>query len=90
VPADFAFFGEKDYQQLIVIRRMARDLNMPIEVVACPTVREPDGLAMSSRNAYLSDIERAQAKSLSRALFAAVEEAARGERDVARLVEAAR
>ena len=68
IPADFACFGQKDYQQLIVIRRMVEDLALPIEIVACPTVREPDGLAMSSRNRYLSPAERQQALALSRAL----------------------
>jgi pantoate--beta-alanine ligase len=63
-----AYFGEKDYQQLQVIRRMAHDLRMPIEVVGCPTVREPDGLAMSSRNVYLGPPERRAAGALSRAL----------------------
>lgn len=87
VPADAAFFGEKDYQQLRVIQRMARDLNLPIEVIACPTVREPDGLAMSSRNRYLNPAERQQALSLSRALFDARDRALRGERD-ARSLEA--
>ncbi len=90
LPADVAFFGEKDYQQLVVIRRMVSDLNMPIEIVACPTIREPDGLAMSSRNAYLSPDERRQAASLSRALFAAVERAAGGEREVSSLVNGIR
>jgi len=68
IPADFACFGQKDFQQLLVIRRMVEDLAVPIEVVACPTVREPDGLAMSSRNRYLSPAERQQALGLSRAL----------------------
>jgi len=85
VPADVAFFGEKDYQQLALIRRMAADLNLPIEVVGCPTIREPDGLAMSSRNAYLSPTERAQAASISRGLFAALDQAGRGETDPAKL-----
>jgi pantoate--beta-alanine ligase len=71
--ADFAMFGEKDYQQLQVVRRMARDLDIPIDVVGVPTVREPDGLAMSSRNRYLSKPERTQAASLHRTLQQAAE-----------------
>jgi len=82
LPADRAYFGEKDYQQLVVIRRMVRDLNVPIEIVGCPTIREPDGLAMSSRNAYLSPAERTQAVSLSRALFSAVKRVEAGARNV--------
>jgi pantoate--beta-alanine ligase len=66
--ADRAFFGEKDYQQLLVVRRMARDLNIPIEVVGCPTVREEDGLAMSSRNRRLSPDDRRTAPQLYRIL----------------------
>ncbi|HEV8571654.1 MAG TPA: pantoate--beta-alanine ligase [Actinomycetota bacterium] len=76
-----AYFGEKDAQQLVVIRRMVGDLDMPVEVVGCPTVREPDGLAMSSRNIYLSEEERGAALSLSRALFEVRELVAAGERD---------
>ncbi len=63
--ADFAFFGEKDYQQLQIVRRMARDLDIPIEVVGCPTIREEDGLAMSSRNLLLSDRSRVYAPVLA-------------------------
>ena len=76
-----AYFGEKDYQQLLVVSRLATDLSLPVEVVGCPTVREPDGLAISSRNAYLSGEERQAATVLHRALAAAAALVAVGERD---------
>ena len=76
-----AYFGEKDFQQLAVVRRMAADLSMPVEVVGCPTVREPDGLAMSSRNVYLTADERAAAPVLHRALPRRPRWSAAGERD---------
>lgn len=77
---DRAYFGTKDYQQLTVIRKMVRDFNMPLEIVPVETVREPDGLAMSSRNAYLSPDERKSALVLSRALAEAQSLFASGER----------
>lgn len=67
--ADFAFFGEKDYQQLQIVRRMAADLNIPIEVIGCPTIREEDGLAMSSRNLLLSDRSRIYAPMLAEVMY---------------------
>lgn len=73
VQPDLALFGEKDFQQLLIIRRMAADLAMPVEVLGVPTVREPDGLAMSSRNGYLTSGERAQAPALYRTLSVAAE-----------------
>jgi len=79
---DRAYFGEKDFQQLAVVRRMVRDLNFPIEIVGVPTVREPDGLARSSRNVYLTPEHRKEAPKLYRALLAA-REAARAGRSVA-------
>jgi pantoate--beta-alanine ligase len=81
VGPDVAVFGEKDYQQLQVIRRLVRDLSMDVEIVSVPTVREADGLALSSRNAYLSQEERARALSLSRALGRAEELVRAGERE---------
>jgi pantoate--beta-alanine ligase len=75
---DMAFFGQKDAQQLALVRRMVLDLNMPVEIVGVPTVRDEDGLAKSSRNRYLSPEERATALTLSRALFAGQEMAAEG------------
>ncbi len=76
-----AYFGQKDAQQAIVVRQMTLDLGFPIEIVVCPTVREPDGLAMSSRNAYLSPKERQAATVLYRALTAAEDAFRRGERE---------
>jgi pantoate--beta-alanine ligase len=85
VQPDRAYFGEKDYQQLQVIQRMVYDLGMPVEVIGCPTVREPDGLAMSSRNVYLNPAERQAAMALSRALSQANHLFMQGVRDGSRL-----
>jgi pantoate--beta-alanine ligase len=86
VGPDRAYFGQKDYQQVTILRQMATDLCMPLEVITCPTVREPDGLAMSSRNAYLNPAERQAALVLSRALLLTEEHLAQGERQGARLM----
>lgn len=82
VPADVAYFGQKDYQQQAVIRRMCVDLNLPIQIRVCPTIREPDGLAMSSRNVYLNKTERQSALALSRALHLARQRIGEGETDL--------
>jgi pantoate--beta-alanine ligase len=87
---DVAYFGQKDAQQVVVIRRLVADLNLPVRIEAIPTVREPDGLAMSSRNALLDADERARALALPAALNAARELAARGERSAGALLDAAR
>ena len=89
VQPDLAFFGQKDYQQAVVIRRMVRDLNMPVDVVVVPTIREADGLALSSRNAYLKPEERTRALALSLGLLAAKAAFDAGERSTARLLELA-
>jgi pantoate--beta-alanine ligase len=81
VSPDVAYFGQKDAQQVAVIRQLVRDLDMPVRIEACPTVREPDGLAMSSRNVLLSGADRERAAALPRALAAARESVAAGERD---------
>ncbi|GDY10097.1 pantothenate synthetase [Planctomycetia bacterium] len=80
---DKAYFGQKDFQQQAIIRRMCRDLDMPTEIVTCPTVRDPDGLALSSRNAYLNVTERASGLSLYRALCLARDKVRTGEKDLA-------
>ncbi len=90
VQPDLAFFGQKDFQQTVVIRRMARDLNLPVDLVVVPTVREADGLALSSRNAYLDEDARRRALCLSQGLLAAKAAFDEGEREAARLLQMAR
>lgn len=90
VGPDVAFFGQKDAQQALVVRRVVRDLDIPVRIEVCPTVREPDGLAMSSRNAYLEPADRERAVALRRALDAAEATVAAGERDAAAVATAAR
>jgi pantoate--beta-alanine ligase len=86
--ADEAYFGQKDAQQALIIRRMARDLHVPVQIEVCPTVREADGLAMSSRNVLLEPADRARAPALSRALVAVADAVARGERTSTRALAA--
>lgn len=90
VSPDATYFGQKDAQQVVVIERLVKDLDMAVRIVACPTVREPDGLAMSSRNALLSETERIRALALSQALKAACGAVSDGERSTAALEETAR
>jgi len=90
IPAHVAFFGRKDYQQTLVIRHMVADLDVPIDIRVCPTVREDDGLALSSRNAYLSAEERRRALGLSQALAKAAQMRAAGEQLASPVLEAMR
>lgn len=90
VQPDRAYFGQKDAQQLAVIRRMTRDLNMDIEIIGCPIVREADGLAKSSRNTYLNEAERKAALVLSKAIFCGEDMVRRGETDTGVVIEAMR
>jgi pantoate--beta-alanine ligase len=89
VEPDMAFFGQKDAAQVAIIRRLVRDLNFPVEIRVCPIVREPDGLAMSSRNAYLNPEERQRALVLRRSLLRVEEDFRKGERSAAALIHAA-
>ena len=89
VQPDVAFFGQKDAAQAVIIKKMVRDLDLPVEIVVCPTVREADGLALSSRNAYLDPAQRRSALVLSRALRRVEELAEKSERRSAALIEAA-
>lgn len=88
VTPDMAFFGQKDAQQLAVIKRMVRDMNYGIEIVGCPIIRENDGLAKSSRNTYLSEVEREAALVLSKAVFLGQKMAEEGEKDAQKIVAA--
>jgi pantoate--beta-alanine ligase len=90
VGPDVAYFGQKDAQQALVIRQLVRDLDIPVRIEVCPTVRDADGLALSSRNAYLSPAERERALGLSRALRAAEAEVAAGHLDAGAVLAAAR
>jgi pantoate--beta-alanine ligase len=90
VDADYAYFGQKDFQQLRVVEQLARDLNLRTKIRACPTTRDPDGLALSSRNRYLTPAEREQGLSLSRGLGIVAEMTARGETNVSELEGALR
>lgn len=89
VAPDAAYFGQKDAQQLVVVRRLVRDLDIPVRIVACPIVREADGLAMSSRNVYLDEAARAQATALNRALTAAESAVGAGTTDAATVLAVA-
>lgn len=90
VAPDAAYFGQKDAQQVLVVRRLVRDLDLPVRIVACPIVREPDGLAMSSRNVYLDADSRRRATALNRALTAAERVVAGGDRSADAVLAAAR
>jgi len=90
VGPDAAYFGQKDAQQALVIHKLVGDLNMPVRIEVCPTIREPDGLAMSSRNAYLSEDERVRATALSRALRAAEQAVTQGTLEANAVIAAAR
>ena len=90
VGPDVAYFGQKDAQQALVLRKLVRDLDVPVRIEVCPTVRDPDGLALSSRNAYLTDAERARALALSRALRAADAAVEAGEHDGTAVLRVAR
>ncbi len=90
VGPDIAYFGQKDAQQALVIKRLVRDLDMPVQISVCPTVRDPDGLALSSRNVHLAPAERRRAAALPRSLHAAEQAVAAGERDPRQVTRRAR